>query len=73
MQSKSMQMVFRRSQIRHTSQKPRQLRFTLGSTATADWGVEDVVLQLATTSGVVMQLNGIAESPCENKTQSVYQ
>lgn len=44
---------------------------TLGSTATAACGEEAVVLQLATTSGVVMQLNGIAESPCGNKTQSV--
>lgn len=41
---------------------------TLWSTASADWLVEDVVLQLATTSGVVMQLNGIAESTCGNNT-----
>lgn len=41
---------------------------TLWSTATADWLVEDVVLQLATTSGVVMQLNGIAESTCGDNT-----
>lgn len=41
---------------------------TLWSTVTADWLVEDVVLQLATTSGVVMQLNGIAESTCGDNT-----
>lgn len=41
---------------------------TLWSTAIADWLVEDVVLQLATTSGVVMQLNGIAESTCGDNT-----
>lgn len=40
---------------------------TLGSTATADCAVDDVVLQLDTTSGVVMQLNEIAESTCGNR------
>lgn len=48
--------------------KTEGMCITLCSTVTADWLVEDVVLQLATTSGVVMQLNGIAESTCGDNT-----
>lgn len=46
--------------------------FTFESMATAV-EEDDVVLQLPTTSGVVMQLNGIAESTCENTALLVKQ